>query len=257
MNNWEILKRELKYHGIILLNDRRCQVSFEDKTPTNQGIIKTMRQIGASIRKRKNLMQELWNDISFVLSKEEGGTNIVDENIRKIFIHSLKDLLKFLLCFSECDNSYYTNVLKKSLSKDVTMFSKDQIYKIIQYKMSIDWMHRLISKLIYIRKLLYYSLYGEEKINALKKEATGVSGPWSNLDLPMKERVFPFGQELNDRRKDKQRQRRYKKGLENYNNDGRVGEGHYWRELRNEPFSWYDRKYEDPYPSRHSLSMWG
>jgi len=40
----------------------------------------------------------------------------------------------------------------------------------------------------------------------------------------------------------------------NYNNDGRVGEGFYWRELRNEPFDWADRDWEDPYPSRHLLS---
>lgn len=257
MTNWELLENELKYYGIILLNNRECQIDFLQGQTTRQGVIKTIRQLQFTINKRIKVFKSLWDDVCSLLEGECDGCEMVDFDMEKIFIHSLKDLSKLLLCFSECDGSHYEIIINKSLCKDVIMFSMEQINFLIDYKIAIDWVFRLINKLFYIKRLLTYSLYGKEKINKdIIKTARGVSGPWSNLDLPMKERVFPFGKELNERVLDKQKQRRYYKGFENYNNDGRVGEGHYWRELRNEPFSWYDRKYEDPYPSRNSLSRW-
>ncbi|MCD6436255.1 MAG: hypothetical protein J7L15_07685, partial [Clostridiales bacterium] len=110
---------------------------------------------------------------------------------------------------------------------------------------------RLICRMQYVKKLLKFSSLGQKEIN--KKEikiAKGISGPWANLDLPMEERVFDFGnEEMGGRVKDKQHQRRYMKSLRNKHNNNLVGEGHYWREIRNEPYSWNNRKDESPYPT--------
>lgn len=257
MNNWDTLKKELQYHGIVLVGDKRCRVFFEEEKPVTQGIIRTIRQLKQSIQKRCALMQGLWNDISFILTKGNSEKEIINDEIKKLFVHSLKDLSSFLLCFEECDNSLYSSAINSALSKDISLFSKEQMNKIIDYKISVDWLYRVICRLRYIVNLLRFSLCGADNVNQNEKFAISVAGPWSNTDLPMKERVFPYGRETDDRRIQKQKQRRYWMGFENYNNDGRVGEGRYWRELRNEPFSWYDRKNEDPYPSRYSLSMWG
>lgn len=258
MTNWELLVKELKFFGVTLLNNRECRIYFDKNKPTTQGIIKTIRQLNASINKRKKLLSNLWEDICIVLDQKEGSHDLIDYGMEKLFLNSLKDLSKFLLCFSDCEKSSYKKAIDLSLSKDILMFSKDQISKLIDYKISVDWIHRVICKLLYIKSLLAYAVYGEKRVNSQKvKIATGVAGPWAHLDLPMEERVFPFGQELGEREKDKQKQRRYRKGLENYNNDGRCGEGHYWRELRNEPYSWSDRGTESPYPSRTSLMNWG
>ncbi|MFW6173100.1 MAG: hypothetical protein ACOC5T_05090, partial [Elusimicrobiota bacterium] len=76
------------------------------------------------------------------------------------------------------------------------------------------------------------------------------------LDLPMEERVFKWRDiedEVRGRERGKEKQRRYRQGFENYNNDGRVGEGYYWREMRNEPYSWYDRGTSSPYKSRATI----
>ena len=108
---------------------------------------------------------------------------------------------------------------------------------------------------MYIGRLLKYAFRGKNKIaeQDIVKLARGISGPWAHLDLPMEERVFDFGDdEMRGRVKSRQRQRRYRKSMENYHSPG-VGEGHYWREIRNEPFSWYDRESEDPYPHRNVL----
>jgi hypothetical protein len=167
-----------------------------------------------------------------------------------LFVFSLKDLTKYLLCFDGAEKSKYYMIVSQALSKDVKMFSKDQVYSIPDYKISIDWVSRNVSRLLYVSNLLSLASMGKKRVSQYEiKTAKGVAGPWSRLDLPMEERAFPFGFGLRSREKGKQKQRRYRKGLENYNNDGRVGEGHYWRELRNEPYDWMNREYEDPYPS--------
>jgi len=255
MDIWEILKKELNYYGIKLLEHGKCQIHNDDQSPKIQGIIKTARQLTKSINQKKKVFLFLWEELVELLDKEDVlERKIVDERMVKLFIFSLKDFSKFLLCFEELEGSKFEKAISDSLNKDIKSFSKEQIYDVSDYKISIDWVHRLISRLMYIRKLLIFASCGRRRIAKYDiKMAKGVSGPWAHLDLPMQERVFPFGGELNARDIQKKRQRRYRKGLENYNKPG-VGEGHYWRELRNEPFSWADRGTEDPYPSRHMLS---
>lgn len=257
MDNWEILKNELKYYGIILVNNRRCKVDLGEGLK-EQGIIRTIRQINHTIRKKIELFSSLWEDAYRLLIEETGENkveNIIDYRVEKIFIFSLKDMIKCLLCFDENEIKKYKTILEKSLRKDINSFSKCQIHSLVEYKMSIDWVHRLISFFYYIKKLLLASLMGRDKFNdkVLNKVAKGIMGPWSRLDLPMEERVFPFGQELDQRKKTKMKQRRYRKGLQNYHTP-EVGEGHYWREPRNEPFSWADRGFNDPYPGRNVLT---
>lgn len=256
MSTWEILKKELDYYGINLLEHGKCQIYRDSQSPKVQGIIKTSRQINASISKKKKVFLSLWEELSEILDRRDSFIpQPIDDKMIKLFIFSLKDLSKFLLCFEELDGSKFEVAVTDALNKDIKYFSKDQVYESSNYKITIDWVHRLISRLYYIKKLLIFASCGKRKISEYDiKTARGISGPWAHLDLPMQERVFPFGGELGERNRDKRRQRRYRQGLENYNNGGSVGEGHYWRELRNEPFSWYDRATEDPYPHRSLLN---
>ena len=114
----------------------------------------------------------------------------------------------------------------QALARDVKYFNKQQVYYVPDLKISIDWISRNISKLLYIANLLSLASMGKNRVSKLEiKTAKGIAGPWSRLNLPMEERVFPFGFGLRAREKGKQKQRRYTKGLENYNN-GEVGEGH-------------------------------
>jgi hypothetical protein len=188
------------------------------------------------------------------LSSKSENTTITDERMSKLFIFSLKDMIKYLLCFEDIEETQYYEVISSSLTSDLNSFSREQIYKLPDYKILIDWVTRFISRLLYISKLLAFALLGPKKISKYQiKTAKGISGPWARLDLPMEERVFDFGDEIDQRTKGKQKQERYRQGLENYNNDGRVGEGYMWREMRNEPFKWTDRSTEDPYPGRNLL----
>jgi hypothetical protein len=255
MDTWALLSKELEYHGIKLIDHTKCQIISDDNQSKVQGIIRTIREINKTIKEQKKLLVELWEDVVAILSEQNYSTDILDERMVKLFLFSLKDMVKYLLCFENSEQSKYYKAVSSSLNRDISSFGKNQVYEITDYKITIDWLSRVISKLLYVSNLLAFASIGPKKVAKYDiKTARGISGPWAHLDLPMLERVFPFGDEIQQRERGKQKQRRYRKGLENYNNDGRVGEGHYWRELRNEPFSWFDRGTEDPYPSRSMLS---
>ena len=250
MDTWALLNKELEYHGIKLIDYTKCQISDNGQVKT-QGVIHTIREINSIIKEQKGILLTLWNEIIFLLSQQDNSVEILDEKMMNLFLFSLKDMIKYLLCFENSEQSKYYKVVSSSLKKDINNFSRSQVYSLPDYKISIDWVSRNISRLLYICNLLSFASMGRNRV--CKHDLTtaeGVAGPWSRLNLPMEERKFPFGFGLRSREKGKQKQRRYRKGLENYNNDGRVGEGFYWRELRNEPYDWMNRSFEDPYPSR-------
>lgn len=254
MDTWTILNKELAYYGINLTDNKKCQV-YENDNIVNLGIIKLQRQIRKNIKKQKKIILSLLNDIINLLKEENLNNNLIyDDKIINLFIFSLKDLSKFLLCFDEFDNSLISACISSALNRDIKSYTKYQIDNFIDYKISIDWIYRQINRLLYITNLLSFAVLGPEKISQYKiKIAKGITGPWGNLDLPMGERVYPFSQtDLPETSKNKERQRRYRKGLENKNGPN-MFEGHYWRELRNEPFDWDDRENSSPYPSRASL----
>lgn len=258
MDTWTLLRKELSCYGIRLLSDKKCQILTNDGI-LNQGIFRTLKQVNNSINKQKKLLLSIWIEINELLSEQSPDGIPIDDKMIDLFIFSLKDLSKFLLCFEEMDESPFQKCIESSLNKDIRSFNKRQIYKLPDYKIMVDWIHRTICRLLYISKLLSFAAMGKKRISKYDYKLAysygrGVSGPWANMDLPMEERVFPFGQEVDSRIKARRKQRRYTKGLSNYNNDGRVGEGHYFRELRNEPFSWANRKYDDPYPHRALLN---
>lgn len=256
MDTWKILNKELEYYGIHLIDDTTCECMMEDGQKSAQGIIRTIRMLKKSVQTHKKVLASLWDNACEVLSEiQPSEEQFHDNKIKKVFIFTLKDMSKFLLMFEELQGSYISRAIEQSLSRDINSFSAEQLSETIDYKISIDWISRTIQRLYYICNLLAFATIGKKKVSKYNiKMAKGISGPWANLDLPTLERVYPFEQEeQTGREKDKQMQRRYRKGFENYNNDGRCGEGHYWRELRNEPYSWYDNNSESPYPHRNLL----
>ena len=251
-DTWTILTKELSYYGIRLINENKCQIYLPEKGIKTQGVFKTIRQLNKVIKKHIKIYSILWNDAIFLLNEENVFNNLNDDKMSDLFIFALKDMAKLLLCFNQLDKSPYALVIESALNRDINSFTREQITKLPDYKISLDWTHRLINRLSYIKNLLVIVLTGKQNVNQCDtvKLAKGIAGPWSRLDLPTAERVFPFGNTLYERMKDKQHQLRYRQGFDDYNGDGRVSEGHYWRELRNEPFLWSDRATESPYPSR-------
>lgn len=257
---WEILNKELCRYGIKIIGGGKCQFyDVEGKLYVHK-ISGLANRIQKAINHNIFLFSFLWKKIDKIITSDvENEQKCYDIKLNQIFTFSLQDLHKLLFCFEEYKNTNISSHLLTALNKDINSFSLEQIKQIPSLKMCIDWVHRLIHRLIYVKKLLLVAEKGKEKSSQyIVKMARGTSGPWSNLDLPMAERFYPYeGDELRGRARDKRNQRRYKQGLDNYNGDGRVSEGHYWREVRNEPFSWYDLEENSPYPHRNTLMYWG
>jgi len=247
METWKLLTRELNHYGVHLIDSKKCKVGDNDSI---QGTIKTVRWLNSQAGSQKKVLKSLWDEVVQMLQEESTHTEIIDDNMTKLFVFSLKDFIKYLLSFEGAESTKYYDAISKALSRDINSFSKNQVYSTTDYKLSIDWISRSISRLLYLSDLLSFASMGRKRISEFDiTTAAGIAGPWSRLQIPMEERKFPFGYGLKAREKGKQKQDRYVAPFDNYNNDGSTGEGHYWREMRNEPFSWFDREDESPYPS--------
>ena len=211
---------------------------------------------------------EIWEEVSELL-QQKGTCNIVDVYMLSLFTNSLKELNMLSRVIGESSKKCNLKFMKSkiyhsirlALMTDYKKYPIEVINSLPDYKIAIDWMMRQNSILDYIIQLLVFaSTQDLQNLNKMVHIAggRGISGPWANLDLPINERIFSWREiedEVMGRERSKERQRRYRKGFENYNNDGRVGEGYYWREMRNEPYSWYDRSTESPYPSRATTAV--
>ena len=200
-----------------------------------------------------DITQKLWEEVSVSLREQPSKHSKPAEGIDAIFIHSLQGLKRMIYLYPGLTS--FENIdasISQALNRDINDFSYRTMSKIIEYKLAIEWVGHIISKNLYIKSLIYR--YGKSLSNKDIVVAKGVHGPFSNLDLPMGERVFDWSSisdEVYGREKDKQKQNRYTMGLEGYN-DPHVNEGFMWREIKNEPFLW-GKEGENPYPHRNAL----
>jgi hypothetical protein len=241
----ELLK-ELLVHGIVIQNNT---VIINDNTTLS------FRDARKYYKKKSqsayDILCDLWVDIVNLLEKRNCAKTSAAEGVDNIFIHALQGLKRLVHLYPGlADHAKIEDTLCMSLCSDINTFSYNVMSKIIEYKLAIEWLTHLISKNLYIRSLLL----AYQNSSHLQTEAKGVHGPYSNLDLPMEERVFSWSvidEEVRGRSRDLRSQMRYTKGLTTYD-DPLNNNGTYWREIRNEPYLW-GKEGENPYPHRNLL----
>jgi hypothetical protein len=242
----EDIKKELSHHNIIL--DGNYVITQDDKKYDINTAVKVFKN---KAKKSYSIIEDLWMSVAQTLNSRQKRKTETLDGIEDIFVYSLTGLRRFIFFFPTLKNFDFINLsLRAAIDSDIDTFQYSTMSKIIEYKLAIEWLSHLINKNLYIKTLLVYSTW---KSN-LQVEAKGVFGPYSNLDLPMKERVFTWAdidEEVRGRSRDIRNQRRYSMGLEGYN-DPLINEGWTWRELRNEPFLWKNQ-HENPYPHRNLL----
>lgn len=199
-----------------------------------------------------DIIEKTWDDVSQLLEFRDCKKTETSDAILQLFIPALQGLKRMLFLFPALEKFEKHKLhLDGALLCDSNTFSYTVMSKIIDYKLAIEWLSHLLAKNMYIRALLTACVKLGKTV-----QAKGVFGPYSNLDLPMLERVFEWSaidEEVRGRENDKRNQSRYTLGFERYNESG-VNEGFVWRELRNEPFLW-GKEGENPYPHRNVL--WG
>ena len=249
------------------MKDLDLEIYLQNIRPLSEGVFsfnnKEMKynELVSFIQKRmkdnKKLIRSLWEELkdyiktyneSYVDKKYQ---NIIEDKYINIFIFSIKSLYDLSSYFQSLYDNNTVHYIYECISSDYKRFSFSFMLKIIDYKMVIEWIHHCILKDLYLIDLL-------SKWNRISKIKTagGTSGPWSNIDLPMQERVYEWDkdgveEELSGRTKQRMKQPRYWTGIEGYN-DPRVREGFVWRDIKNDPYSIEDED-DNPYPHRNLL----
>jgi len=203
-----------------------------------------------------NLLKEEWEKIKSNIKPIAGGVNIgylrvLQKSINRLYKKSKHSVLKAKHIDAHMDSVSQLCADRMSAAtaeQAVVILSKIEIYE-----------HN-IKRLGYIKYLV--NTLNSQKV--LSKVAftgidmnSSIQGPYSNLDLPMQERVFSWSdidEETYARQDMKQKQSRYTAGLEG-NSPSESKVGYYLRELRNEPYAFPYGEDEANYPYRKVL--WG
>lgn len=245
----DILEKELAIHHIRLRGRNACDCKGD-----RISVLSCIKMHDQSAQENKKILLKLWSELCSLLEKESQTEANSCEELSPIFTHSIKGLYKLASKFSFLRDNGTVVCLKESIDRDISSFSGLIMGKVIDYKLSIEWVHHLVRSDLYICALMKkYRMAVRHKSVVV---ARGVQGPWSHLDLPMLERWFEWEdveEETSGRGQDKRHQRRYKMPLENYGEgDSSPNEGFYWREIRNEPYA-FDDEDETLYPHRNQL----
>jgi hypothetical protein len=255
-NNWTLLKKELAVYHILLQDNKMCSVLYNNEyviVPIGKKINMLIRDILIN----KSVIEEIFKDLSNLLDNNKSEEVFVDQKSINLFLVSLKDFLHLFDADLNINGFKLNNLeikdiyLKLKLLRNNNVYSKEVVNLLPDYKISIDWLLRTNKKISYIIKLLRFVQKGNKFIDNFKF-ANGISGPWANLDLPMLERKFEWAdieEEVQGRDRDIRRQGRYRGGQRVMDPSQTVGEGNYWREIRNDPYDWYDKS-DNPYPIR-------
>ena len=87
--------------------------------------------INKSIKKQKNILLSLWKEIIELLRENQSSSfQPIDEKMIDLFIFSLKDLSKFLLCFEDCDETKRAKIKEMSANNmQETGLNLDEIFE--------------------------------------------------------------------------------------------------------------------------------
>ena len=193
-NAWEILNKELKHYGIALSGNRAAILNIDgaDKKIKIRNIIYSLKR---RLRENGKVFEETWQSVLTLLEYAIPSTkHNIDDKIKNLFINTVKELNKFayfiddnFLFEDEKLQSQIALKTRSALDRDIFSFPKEIILLLPDYKINLDFIYRKMSMIAYVINLLRLAMRGEKKISKyIIKEASGIAGPWSRLDLPWK-----------------------------------------------------------------------
>lgn len=237
----ELLRLEMKAFNIIGSSDG-YHVKIGDETVVVP-ISECPPAIDKGIVELKEHLFECWQDLATIATRiaERRGRNSGSlDNI--LFLNSAKKSYHLSALFSDLKD--ISDVLRKVLDLDIEVIDDHLIKHFNSEYYRVRSLHRLIINEIYRKKLV-------ERFLTMTKQAQ-ISGPWANLDLPMKERMWSWDEEEEEYFGDRERAR---KSQIRYNPENATSSGFYyvWQDLTRDPYLFTDIKKDSPYKSRHSL----
>ena len=94
MDTWTLLRKELDYYGIKLIDNKKCQFCDDNGNIKIQGVIKAVRIMNKYAKKQKELLLLLWGEVVETLQEPCSIPEIIDDNMMNLFVFSLKDMVK-------------------------------------------------------------------------------------------------------------------------------------------------------------------
>jgi hypothetical protein len=248
MNDLDLIKLELEVQGITCKGPSTFHF-MDGNVDADLRADDLITLLNMDTKKYKGLFFEVWKDLVSYLKSP--GSGVGNESTQRMFANSLKILSGYTERFPVLRS--YRQILKAYLSHDSESFDERFMSEVIEKQIALDWINHLV-RLNRFRLQLVRAFLKESLAKSVVAQSAGVSGPWSNLDLPMRERVWEWSEDDVDFRNESvNRQKALRHQLpETYNKPLEFEEGFVWRELRNEPYS-FDDEEENPYPGRSLL----
>jgi len=238
-----LLENELSALCILIEPDGYC-LHLGDQDIKVNDLRETLPVIEEATKELKQSLLEKWHELAklarslvYTTGNNSGGLNNL------IFVNSVKK--SFLLSRVFLDLDPISRAIKDLFYVDPTSVSTDQMSKYNKIYLEIRLLHYLVMREMYRTRLIY-------KYLKVTKTAQ-ISGPWSNLDLPMKERVWEWDEAEEEyfaqRTKARREQVRYNP------EEDRQGFYFVWQDLSTDPYKFEDMKSDSPYKSRHLLTI--
>ncbi len=245
-NNSNLLKSELDVFDINRQSNGRYSIIIGDEQFELNSLAECKQYISEGIKEIKRHLLDSWHDlghISKIIPGDKGTNEGSMANV--IFLNSAKKA--FLL-------SNRFNQLKEINTSIYKIFNVDAAN--VDENLILDFNSTFLEVKI-LHYLILSEMYRIKLINAymkMTKESQSVSGPWANLDLPMKERMWEWEGDGEDeyfesREKARKEQTRYNP------ENNKMGFFFVWQDLTRDPYSFDDMKTDSPYKSRHMLTI--
>ena len=241
----ELLKYELDACGVNDNEDGSYSILIGNNEIICADLMKCAEASNNEVNRLKKELFSFWEKLGHItyniISKPKYNDTQTLTNI--LFLNNVKKARLLSLAFDDLEE--ISSVIIKIYQLDISHIDEDLITVFNDLYLSVRSYHLLVMKELYRRKVIYQYM-------SLTKIAT-IAGPWSNLTIPQKERVWEWdadGDEewFNEKEHAKKKQTRYNP---EYN---AFGVFYSWDEPRRNPYRAGD-KINSPYPQRDALSI--
>ena len=197
----------------------------------------------SAIDELKKHVWEDWQDLKqladLIVHNDAGNSGDVDN---LLYINNVKRSYLFSNRFHELSD--VTASVEQLFDIDAADIHQSLIKRFNKKFLIIKMLHHLIMNDIYRVNLIH-------QYKRLTKRAQ-ISGMWANLDLPMRERVWPYEEDeeyFAARQKARREQARYNPETNKF------GFYYVWQDLTRDPYRFDQMKTDLPYKSRHLLTI--
>lgn len=238
----DLLRSELEQF-YIFKSPHGYEAKIGEETVVADSLNEIKQSIAQGLDELISYIWESWKTISdlskdIAISDEENTGSL--DNL--VFLNSVKKTLSLSRIFTDLD--FVTELIYLVLDTDIKSVDEDLIQRFNSEYLKIQSIHKVIMSELYRIKLI-------NQFNSVTKMAQ-ISGPWANLDLPMKERVWEWDEMEESYFSNRQESRRQQT---RYNPENATKSGYYyvWQDFSTEPYKFTDMREKSPYKSREQL----